>query len=76
MAMHDAESKLLGRIVFQVDSAAILDRRPGAYPELDDAKHQIAGLLDQHSDWTLALVERKRNWAAHNLATRSLQDDA
>lgn len=76
MAMHDAESKLSGRIVFRVDSATILDRLPGAYRELDDAKRQVARLLERHSDWSLVLVERERNWAARNLATRSLRDDA
>jgi len=76
MAMHDAESKLSGRVVFRVDSAAVLDRQRGAYPELEDAKSQIACLLERHSEWTLVLVERERNWAAHNLATRSLRDDA
>jgi ribonuclease HI len=76
MAMHDAESKLSGRVVFRVDSAAVLDRLRRWYPELDEAKRQIAGLLERHSDWSLVLVEKERNWPAHNLANRPLRDDA
>jgi hypothetical protein len=75
MAMHDAESKLSGPVVFRVDSTAVFDRLRRGYPELDDAKRQIAGLLERHSDWSLVLVAKERNWPAHNLANGSFRED-
>lgn len=75
MAMHDAESRLSGRVVFRVDSSAVIDQLCRGYPDLDEAKRQIGDLLDRHPEWDVVLVERQRNWAAHNLAKRPLRGD-
>lgn len=75
MAMHDAESRLSDRVVFRVDSSAVVARLRRGYPDLDEAKRQIADLLDRHPEWSVVLVERQRNWAAHNLASRPLRGD-
>lgn len=76
MAMRDAERRLRGRIIFRVDSAAILGpiRRDGP-PTLAEIKRQIAELLKQNDDWSLVLVTREKNWPAHNLAKQPLRDD-
>jgi hypothetical protein len=73
MAMHDAASRLPGRVLFRVDSAAIIGPLRHDYPDLAEAKRQIADLLKQHPTWSLVLVERERNWVAHNLANRPLR---
>ncbi|MGH2913107.1 MAG: reverse transcriptase-like protein [Solirubrobacteraceae bacterium] len=73
MAMRDAASRLPGRVVFRVDSAAVVGPLRRDYPDLAEAKRQIADLLKQHPDWSLLLVERERNWLAHNLANKPLR---
>lgn len=75
MAMRDAESRLGGRIVFRVDSAAILDPTRRNEPSvLVEIKRQIAELLKRNEEWSLVLVAREKNWPAHNLAKRPLRD--
>lgn len=73
MAMRDAASRLPGRVVFRVDSAAVVGPLRRDYPDLAEAKRQIADLLEQHPTWSLLLVERERNWVAHNLANKPLR---
>jgi hypothetical protein len=75
MAMRDAESRLSGSVMFRVDSSAVFERLRRRYPELEETKRQIHRLLNEHSDWSLALVEKLRNIPAHNLANRPFRGD-
>jgi hypothetical protein len=75
MAMCDAESRLSGRVVFRVDSSAVIGSLRRDYSVLVEVKRQITSLLSLHREWSLELVERERNWPAHYLANRSLHDD-
>lgn len=74
MAMHDADSRLPGRVIFRVDSAAVVGMLRQGHPDLVEAKRQIDGLLRRHRDWRLVLVDRERNKQAHHLANRSLRE--
>jgi hypothetical protein len=77
MAMHDAEGRLGSRVIFRVDSAAILNPiRPDECSVLADVKQQITELLKRNDEWRLILVARESNWPAHNLAKQPLRDDA
>jgi hypothetical protein len=73
MALRDAASRLPGRVVFRGDSAAVIGPLRRDYPDLAEAKHQVADLLEKHPTWSLLLVERERNWVAHNLANKPLR---
>jgi hypothetical protein len=75
MAMHDADSRLPGRVVFRVDSAAVVGTLRHGHPDLIEAKRQIDELLRRHRDWCLVLVVRERNKQARHLANRSLRED-
>lgn len=75
MAMRDAESRLSGRVVFRVDSSAVIGSLRRDYPVLVEVKRQITNLLSRHREWSLELVERERNWPAHHIANRPLRDD-
>jgi hypothetical protein len=76
MAMRDAEGGLGSRVVFRVDSAAILNPIRSSEPSvLTEVKRQIAELLQRNEEWHLVLVSRENNWPAHNLAKRPLRDD-
>jgi hypothetical protein len=75
MVMRDAESRLSGRVVFRVDSSAVITSLRGDYPVLAEVKRQIANLLSRRREWSLELVEMGRNRPAHHLANRSLRDD-
>lgn len=74
MAMHDADSRLIGRVVFRVDSAAVVGELRCGRSDLVDAKRQISELLLRHQDWSLVLVGRERNKQAHHLAQRALRE--
>jgi Reverse transcriptase-like len=75
MAMRDAEGELGSRVVFRVDSAAILNPiRPNGPSVLAEVKRQVAELLKRNEEWSLVLVAREKNWPAHNLAKRPLRD--
>jgi hypothetical protein len=74
MAMRDAPSRLPGRVAFRVDSTAVVGPLRRDYPDLAEAKRQIADLLRRHPTWSLLLVEREKNWVAHNLANKPLRE--
>ena len=75
MAMHDADARLEGRIVFRVDSEAVMGEARSDQPEVADAKREVDELLRRHPDWCLVLVARESNKQAHHLAKRPLRDD-
>jgi hypothetical protein len=75
MAMRDAASRLPGRVVFRVDSAAVVGPLRRDYPDLAEAKRQISDLLKRHPDWSVELVEKVRNIPAHNLANRPFREN-
>jgi hypothetical protein len=75
MAMRDADSRLTGRVVFRVDSAALVGPLRRSDPNLTETRRQINELLNGHDDWSLVLVERERNRQAHSLARRSLSEN-
>lgn len=75
MAMRDADSRLPGRVVFRVDSAAVVGALRYGDPDLIEAKRQIDELLRRHRDWRLVLVDRQRNKQARHLANRSFRED-
>jgi hypothetical protein len=53
MAMGDADLCLEGRVIFRVDSAALVDRKVGVTPELVEPCERIEALLVAHTNWTL-----------------------
>jgi hypothetical protein len=70
MAMGDADVCLEGRVIFRVDSAALIDRNVRRTPELVELCERIEALLASHADWTLTLVSKRRNKFAHRLSRR------
>jgi hypothetical protein len=73
--MHDADSRLLDKVIFRIDSAAVVGPFRHGHPELIDARRQIDELLRRHRDWQLMLVARESNQHAHHLAKRPLRKD-
>jgi hypothetical protein len=70
MAMGDADLCLEGRVIFRVDSAALIDRKVSRTPELVEPCERIEALFASHTDWTLTLVSKRRNAFAHRLSRR------
>jgi ribonuclease HI len=73
MAMHDADSRLPDKVIFRVDSAAVVGPFRSGHPELIDARRQIDELLRRHRDWQLILVARESNKQARHLAKQPLR---
>ena len=75
MAILDADSRLPGKLIFRVDSAAVLETVRHSDTHLDEARRQIDDLLSRHQNWSAVLVARQSNRQARSLASRSLRDD-
>jgi hypothetical protein len=74
MAMQDADRALTGPIAFRVDSTSVANMALGKKHALRDVREQIRILFKRHPDWSLVLVEAKRNRVAHCLSRRPFQE--
>lgn len=75
MAMEDADRALSGPVAFRVDSTAVANIAIGTKPRLNEVRTRIKLLLKRHPDWSLVLIERRRNKVANNLACRPFLED-
>lgn len=76
MAMEDADRALSGPVAFRVDSTAVANIAIGTKPRLDEVRTRIKLLLKRHPDWSLVLIERRRNKVANNLACRPFLEES
>jgi ribonuclease HI len=72
MAMEDAERCLAGRIAFRSDSQRVVNLKPGTDGQFEYLRKRVKLLLARHPEWTLVLVEGKRNRTADELSRRAL----
>jgi ribonuclease HI len=70
MAMEDADRCLAGRIAFRMDSQTVFNLQSGTSGQFDHLRKRVKLLLARHPEWTLVLVEGKRNRTADELSRR------
>lgn len=73
MAMGDAELCLAGRVAFRTDSQTVVNLQSGTSGQYEGLRNRVTLLLARHPQWTLVLVEGKRNRNADALSRRAFR---